>query len=69
MQHKSVEPGWRASSYSSGNGQCLEVRDGVTGAMPVRDSKDTQGPVLTFNSSAWLSFLGTVKGDAFPLAG
>ncbi|WP_416972501.1 DUF397 domain-containing protein [Streptomyces sp. 4F14] len=32
--------GWRKSSYSSTNGgNCLEVGEGVSGAVPVRDSK------------------------------
>ncbi|MDT0270630.1 DUF397 domain-containing protein [Streptomyces sp. DSM 44915] len=48
---------WRKSSHSSGNGgACLEVRDGVPGAVPVRDSK-VRTDVLTFGADAWGAFV------------
>ncbi len=56
---------WRKSSFSGENGgNCLEVCDGFTSAVPVRDSKDPQGPALFFAAGAWSSFVGAVKGDA-----
>jgi hypothetical protein len=51
---------WRASSYSSGNGQCVEVAD-VQGAVPVRDSKVTSGPVLVFGTDTWAAFVAGVR--------
>ena len=52
-----TEHRWRKSTYSSGNGgACLEVRDGVPGAVPVRDSKDKRD-VVTFGSDAWSAFV------------
>jgi len=48
---------WRKSSYSNGSGgECLEVADGVTGVVPVRDSKVPDGPVLLLPASAWSAF-------------
>jgi len=48
--------GWFKSSYSSNNAQCVEVRFVPVGA-DVRDSKNTGGPVLSFGSNAWTSFV------------
>lgn len=57
---------WRKSSYSNGNGgNCVEVADGFTGVMPVRDSKDPQGPALLFRAEAWADFLAGVKAGEF----
>ncbi|WP_326767430.1 DUF397 domain-containing protein [Streptomyces sp. NBC_01591] len=53
---------WCKSSYSSGNGQCVEVAD-VQGAVPVRDSKATSGPVLIFGSDTWAAFVAGVRED------
>lgn len=53
---------WRKSSYSSGNGgECIEVADGLTGVVPVRDSKNPHGPALVFPSAAWTAFVADVK--------
>lgn len=58
---------WRKSSYSNGNGgDCVEVADGFTGVVPVRDSKDPHGPALAFSADAWASFVGAVRADEFP---
>ncbi|MFD8751301.1 DUF397 domain-containing protein [Kitasatospora sp. NPDC059577] len=53
---------WRKSSYSGTNGgNCIEVAPGLPGLIPVRDSKDPDGPVLVFPASAWNSFLCAVR--------
>ncbi|QHC20665.1 DUF397 domain-containing protein [Streptomyces sp. GS7] len=56
---------WRKSSYSNGSGgECVEVADGLPGIVPVRDSKDPQGPALVFSAAGWSSFVSAVKGGA-----
>ncbi|RSO13706.1 DUF397 domain-containing protein [Streptomyces sp. WAC 06783] len=49
-------PRWFKSSYSSNGGACIEVATNLTtthGVVPVRDSKDPNGPVLTLSPEAW----------------
>ncbi|WP_326556318.1 DUF397 domain-containing protein [Micromonospora sp. NBC_01796] len=54
---------WRTSTRSSNGGNtCIEVADNLSGIVGVRDSKDRQGPVLTFEPTAWQAFVRTVKG-------
>ncbi|MGW4892470.1 DUF397 domain-containing protein [Kitasatospora sp. NPDC004240] len=57
---------WRASSYSGPDNECVEVADGVPGVMPVRDSKDPEGPTLLFAAAAWAAFVAGVKVGEFP---
>ncbi|MDI3422141.1 DUF397 domain-containing protein [Streptomyces luteolus] len=57
---------WRKSSYSNQDGgNCIEISDDYPTHIPVRDSKNAQGPVLVFESAAWASFVGAVKGGDF----
>ncbi|WP_395298068.1 DUF397 domain-containing protein [Kitasatospora hibisci] len=60
-----TETRWRKSSYSGGGGACIEVADGFAGVMPVRDSKDPEGPALFFAASSWQSFVGAVRAGEF----
>ncbi|TCB99592.1 DUF397 domain-containing protein [Micromonospora zingiberis] len=54
---------WRKSSRSSGNqGNCVEVADNLARVVGVRDSKDRQGPVLTFDPETWRAFVTFTKG-------
>lgn len=53
---------WRKSSRSGGNGgACVEVADNLSEVVGVRDSKDPDGPVLTFDTRAWRSFVCLAK--------
>ncbi|MFI6154445.1 Scr1 family TA system antitoxin-like transcriptional regulator [Kitasatospora sp. NPDC051170] len=56
---------WMKSSYSNGGGQCIEVAPGLPGILPVRDSKDPDGPQLAFGEAAWKSFIASVKSGDF----
>lgn len=52
---------WRKSTYSGGNdGNCIEVAEGFTGVVPVRDSKDPEGPALIFTAEAFSAFVSAV---------
>jgi uncharacterized protein DUF397 len=54
--------GWRKSSYSNNEGgSCLEVNDGHSHCIPVRDSKDPHGPALALSPEGWSSFIEGVK--------
>lgn len=51
---------WTKSSYSQGNGACVEVKSPVLAAMAVRDSKVVEGPTLAFPAESWNAFVAEV---------
>jgi len=59
---------WYKSSYSSNGGNCIEVAANLaatTGAVPVRDSKQADGPILTISTDAFSSFVDGVNVGSF----
>ncbi|MEU3713342.1 DUF397 domain-containing protein [Streptomyces catenulae] len=59
---------WVKSSYSEGNGGlCLEFAPAaqVHGVVPVRDSKNPDGPALTFPAGHWTTFVQALKDGEF----
>ncbi|WP_411137063.1 DUF397 domain-containing protein [Streptomyces sp. C10] len=55
---------WHKSSYSNPDGgECIEVSNDFPALIPVRDSKNPQGPALLFDASAWSSFVAAVKNS------
>lgn len=56
---------WHKSTYSSNQGQCVEVAGLTTGSRAVRDSKDPAGAVLRFTEAAWSVFTVGVRGGEF----
>lgn len=54
-------------STSCGNGAaCVEVADVDEGVL-IRDSKDPDGPMLSFNRAEWSAFLAGAKAGEFDL--
>lgn len=59
--HRSAGLKWRKSSYSSPqHSNCVEVAR-VSATVAVRDSKDPDGPMLTFAPAAFTAFLTSTK--------
>ncbi|MET8348085.1 DUF397 domain-containing protein [Streptomyces microflavus] len=55
---------WVKSSYSNNGGTCVEWAPrtaSTTGIVPVRDSKNTTGPVLSIPAAAFSAFVSGVK--------
>ncbi|MEU0391990.1 DUF397 domain-containing protein [Streptomyces sp. NPDC006208] len=51
---------WTKSSYSTGNGACVEVKSPVVQSISVRDSKVPAGPTITFVPASWTAFVNEV---------
>ncbi|MER6300458.1 DUF397 domain-containing protein [Kitasatospora sp. NPDC001539] len=56
---------WFKSSYSDNGGTCVEVAPDFPGVVPVRDSKDPEGPALVFPLAAWRSFVAAAAAGEF----
>lgn len=56
---------WFKSSSSYSNGDCVEVAGLPGGAIGVRDSKDSEGPILRFTSDEWCAFIAGVRNGDF----
>ncbi|WP_328461007.1 DUF397 domain-containing protein [Streptomyces sp. NBC_00448] len=55
---------WRKSSYSNHESNCVEVAELDQETVGIRDSKDRNGPILTFSRSAVRAFVaGTARGE------
>ncbi|MET9862523.1 DUF397 domain-containing protein [Streptomyces smyrnaeus] len=52
---------WTKSSYSTGNGACVEVKSPAVRTVAVRDSKEPQGPALSFRPEVWGAFVSRVS--------
>ena len=63
METRAVNPSWRKSSYSTGNGgQCVEAGH-VPGTVLVRDTTEHgTGPVLRVTPADWTRLVNSVKG-------
>lgn len=55
---------WMTSSYSVGNGQCVQVADSDTDRL-VRDSKNPAGAVLALSVEQFAAFIGGVRDNTF----
>jgi Domain of unknown function (DUF397) len=55
---------WRKSTYSGEEGNCIELAATPTG-VDVRDSKDSDGPVLHFTRAELAAFLAGCRAGEF----
>ncbi|MFJ9952573.1 DUF397 domain-containing protein [Kitasatospora sp. NPDC091207] len=62
-----AEPQWFKSSHSSNGGNCIEAARNLVadGIVPVRDSKDPQGPALVFPATSFAAFVAAVQAGEF----
>lgn len=51
-----TEQTWRKSSFSGNENACVELAVGLT-TTGIRDSKDPEGPALTFAAKPFRAFL------------
>lgn len=61
-------PCWFTSSYSNNGGDCVEVAANLAasrGIVPVRDSKNADGPVVDVRVTAFAAFVAGVQGGTF----
>lgn len=57
-------PIWRKSTFSGGDqGSCVEIADGHA-TVPVRDSKNPDGPALLFHNESFRAFTDALKASA-----
>ncbi|ANW18775.1 DUF397 domain-containing protein [Streptomyces clavuligerus] len=64
-QLKATAATWIKSSYSDPNGECVEwapAHASVTGTVPVRDSKQADGPVLMVSIDAFGGLVTLARG-------
>jgi Domain of unknown function (DUF397) len=52
---------WRKSSYSGGQGNCVEIATMPGDVVAVRDSKDRGGGELVISSQVWREFVHGLK--------
>lgn len=67
MPHDLSNAAWKKSSYTAQQGECVELAGNLPDIVPVRDSKDPDGPKLTFARGAFAEFLGRVRTGALDL--
>ena len=55
---------WRISTHSANGSTCVEVARNLPGVVAVRDSKDRQGPALTFAPDEWRTFIARLRHNS-----
>ncbi|MFI0447599.1 DUF397 domain-containing protein [Actinomadura sp. 6N118] len=60
---------WRKSTRCGGSATCVEVGVLPNGQIGTRDTKDgTEGPILSFSTHDWRTFLTQAKSGEFDLS-
>ncbi|GHF26767.1 hypothetical protein GCM10010218_04610 [Streptomyces mashuensis] len=58
---------WRKSTHSAAAGDgCLEVAADFRTTVPIRDSKNPTGPILSVPAPAWASFVNAISHGDLP---
>lgn len=65
-KEQQAAPDWRKSSRSQGGANCVEVATSSE-AVAMRDSKDPDGPKLTFEAQSWRDFVAGIRTGEFDL--
>lgn len=52
---------WYVSTYTGGQGNCVEVADLPAGRRAVRDSKRPEEGFLLFSPEEWAAFVGSAR--------
>jgi hypothetical protein len=65
LEKPGADSHWTKSSLSFSNGNCVEVASLSHDEIGIRDSKDSEGPVLRFTPGEWHAFLGGVRNGEF----
>ena len=55
---------WRRAHPCSADGNCVEIAH-TTDRIQLRDSKDPNGPTLTFTTDEWAAFTDGVRAGEF----
>jgi hypothetical protein len=56
---------WIKASVSTGNGACVEVASIKEDEILVRNSRDPEGPILSFTNTEWVAFVAGAKAGEF----
>ncbi len=58
---------WRTSARSNNGGACVEVATNLPGVVAVRDSKNPDGPQLSFSRTAFGGLVHRIKDGKLDL--
>ena len=65
MQNDPSRPRWIKATASNGTGTCVEATSVKEGEILVRNSRDPEGPKLSFTKAEWVAFVAGVKAGEF----
>jgi len=63
-----ISKDWYKSSFCTSSANCVETRMHTDGSVDIRNSRDPQGPVVSFTKDEWTAFLSGVRSGEFDLA-
>ncbi|MFF8953904.1 DUF397 domain-containing protein [Streptomyces sp. NPDC014940] len=65
MQNNTTDLTFVKSSFSGGNGACVEVAVTADGGRAIRDTKDRDGGTQFYTPAEWSAFVAGVKAGEF----